>query len=445
MPARRIIKQNSIDRPAGIAITRSQQDLPSERREILTGVISLLLGYAAIWGMLWSALSLPAESVWILLPGAGTLIMVFLLMRRPRQMSLNKIILILLAALVLVSVIRFATLEAGWKVLANRLFERSAQEQAYVYDMYKLSGSEVQQGGWLLWTSGVLGLWSGGISAVLWLTLPALVPVLLLGAAALILAFFGISVPLWVLILLPVSILAYAISAGQSVRFRSVLLIGMLFLLVAAAVLVLHPGEDAALVNREETLRDSMAYQTAAYPEEETVVEIPEKPKTEIEESEFQQEESTQNEDLPERDWKTPLKKALVIALVALILFLPSIFNDILRRRQQKNRAGIEDEDPSKAIHAIFLYTIRWLRQMGLPTDNRPYREYTNEVQKIASRGGERYEAMVDLWQESFYSEHAMTEEQREQMKQFSTSVQEEILEKMDRKQRLRVKYVEAL
>lgn len=426
-------------------IPRTGEAKFSRAFQTMLNIAAVLVTYLALWGMTDAVLDPKGPAPAVYLPGALVLVLTLFLLRQPVKTGRKTLVLALVAAAGVLTVARIPALMAGGKVLMNRIFERSAQEQAYWYEMFPVSGSEYEQGKQLGWALAVLGVWSGAGIGLLWEKLPAALPVLLAAAVAVMTAFFGIAVPVWVLIAAAAGILLQALPRKKEYALRPLLLGLLLLALIAAFLILVRPGERAGIARRAEQMRDSMAYQTAAYPEEETIQEIVPQPQVQTEESEFQEEESPQNEDLPDRDWKTTLRKALLILLVALVLFLPSIMKDILRRRQKKNREGIDDEDPAASIRALFPYTIRWLQQLGLPSDNRTYREYAEEVTAISPAGGAMYSEMVDLWQESYFSRHAMSGEKREKMKRFSDAVREEILNKMNWKQRIRVKYIEAL
>ena len=49
------------------------------------------------------------------------------------------------------------------------------------------------------------------------------------------------------------------------------------------------------------------------------------------------------------------------------------------------------------------------------------------------------------LWQEAAYSEHSMSSEQREEMRQFLSETERILYDAADRKTRFRLKYLECL
>ena len=92
----------------------------------------------------------------------------------------------------------------------------------------------------------------------------------------------------------------------------------------------------------------------------------------------------------------------VLIVWILLLLFVPAVIRDRLQKRRDRNRAGMDSADPAEAIRATFRYALLWLKAAGADAQETP-----------------GYDAAYRLWQEAAFSDHAMTEAQRDAIAAF--------------------------
>ena len=137
----------------------------------------------------------------------------------------------------------------------------------------------------------------------------------------------------------------------------------------------------------------------------------------------------------------------LLLAVAVLVVpFLPFLALNRAKRRASQRRAAFSDSDNAAAIRAMFLHTVDWLRAGGLKTENRPFSRCSEAVAAITSpEFAAKYTEAAIIWREAAYSNHAMTDEQREKVRALLDEAAETLYEKADRPTRLRMKYVDCL
>ncbi len=426
--------------------TESKALRPNGSRWFLPGAAALCL-YFALWGCLWDMAG--ASSLCFLPLAAGGVLAAVLVLtptsagkwcdRRRWLLAAGG-----LAALLIL--VRPAVFWDGCKLLLNRLFAASEARQSYTYEMFSVRSG----GGALFYALLSLGLlsgtvWGGAIRyGRRWL---CVLPILLLCAAG---AYLGVSPRWpWLALLALALVLVFLAPAGESspsVPAPAAMAVLLALGAVCAAVLLAFPGEDAALSAWEETARDRLAAQTVAYVEAEPSTSTP-PPQREKPEPDFFQLEGAPGTlggfDLP---WSRPLSALLVILFFALLLFLPAILSDRLKRKREKNRAWMEEENVPAAVRAGFLYSLRWLKLGGMTPANIPFSGYLPAVEKLFSPAlGARFGAVLPLWQEAAYSEHPMTPGQREEMVSFAQEVRRTVWDGLGKKDRFLAKYIYAL
>lgn len=434
-------KKGSVLQESGLVCRRETGQgrgrlLPSALR----GLRALAL-YISLWGCLCSMASLGALGAAALLPGGLIAAVAPLLGAERRKKFLLPAVLILAAA---VLAFTWRTALDGCGVLLNRLFAASEGAQAYLYEKLPVVSGSGEWGKCMSCALLILGLLSG----LLWgfaLDLPAAwpAPVGFLAFAGGV-AYLGIS-PWGAWPALYFAALVWALWPDSEVYTRTggLLALGVVGLLCALCALVClaFPGEDAALSAWEEGARDRLALETAAYAGTETEKREEEKELTE--DREFTQEEGTAgNPEGEEEPWAVPVPALLVILLFALLLFLPAVWSDALKKRRERNRGPMGAEAAAASVRAMFLYTLRWLRLGGLRRENVPMSGYAGQVEALLSPAHrEAYERAVPLWQEAAYSSHPMSEAQRREMRTFMESTARAVWEKLSWRKRLLAKY----
>lgn len=204
--------------------------------------------------------------------------------------------------------------------------------------------------------------------------------------------------------------------------------------------------ENARLSAWEERARDQLAVQTAAYGELPAQQDVPAEQTPQSEPPTFRQERMQSTLDGDREPFSHPIRAALVIFLLLLLLFVPSVYLDRLKKKRERNRAGLSDADARACICASFRYVLRWLRLAGLEPENVPFASYSEKIETILGPEiAAQYLQILPLWQEAAYSTHEMTEQQRAQMRAFLQTAAPLVWKKLSKKQRLWTTYWLAL
>ena len=222
--------------------------------------------------------------------------------------------------------------------------------------------------------------------------------------------------------------------------------IAAVFVLLAAGCLLLPETENARLSAWEERARDQLAVQTAAYGELPAQQDTSTEQTPQSEPPTFRQELMQSTLDGDRKPLSRPIRAALVIFLLLLMLFVPSVYLDRLKKKRERNRAGLSDADARACICASFRYVLRWLRLAGLEPENVPFASYSEKIETILGPEiAAQYLQILPLWQEAAYSTHEMTEQQRTQMRMFLQTAVSLVWKKLSKKQRLWTTYWLAL
>lgn len=328
----------------------------------------------------------------------------------------------------------------GAKLLANRLFAISEASQAYQYDRFPVTAAPGQEAACMLFVLAFCSLLWALVSALLLGRQTKIMPVAAFTLVCIFTAYFGVSAA-FIWMLLPglwclLSLLPRHIGLA---RYGSVI-VGIVA--IAAATLLLFPNENARISRLDETLRDEMALQTVRYDPKSVPQEITAPPETTPEEQQ-QQNGFRFAYDLPAGKW---ILVVAVLIAVLLLLFAPAVWNDRLRKRTERERAGIDDENHAVSVRAMFLYAVRWLQCYGIAPGNVNYGAWPAALQGTMSEDYQQaFEEILPLWREAAYSDHEMTVRQREDAYTFLKRTGDEIWEKADWRERLHLKYCCAL
>lgn len=394
-----------------------------------------LLFCAAFWGGLCDLASLSTLGLSALLPGFVLLGLTALI---PSKKLLWSCLLLTGTAVVLWTALRFSSIKDGFLVLLNRLFLNSEAKQRYLYEKFSVSAApELLNALFLpfgLLSGAVFGLCARNSSRAAFVVFG----VLLLCLAA----WLGLSPnPIWMLLLL-LSFLA-AMSAPRFHLPISLRLLPLLLaLIIGCSYLLLDPGEQNQVRRLSEAARDRLALQTMAYGQREETQAEPEAP---VQETRPYTLEPHSAEDPGEAFSFKKLLPLLVILLTLLLLFVPAVWSDSLRRRRLKNRAGLEAEAPEERCHAALLYALRWLTECGMEEQNQPISAYFPAVSEMDAELGAQFSALLPQWQELSYREHPLEPCDEAAFQAFLESAKALSLHRMNWKQRLRVKYVTGL
>ena len=334
--------------------------------------------------------------------GAGTVLLLALCFL-PKQAKLQSIVRLSLFLLLGTAVwVLWEPSRDGVCLFVNRLFAASELQQAYLYEKLPVYAPQAEQAGCLQTAAILLGL----LLAQLLTLLPQ----------------------------------------DGGLRPWRLLPIAAVFVLLAAGCLLLPETENAQLSAWEERARDQLAVQTAAYGELPAQQDVPAEQTPQSEPPTFRQEPMQSTPDGDREPLSRPIRAALVIFLLLLLLFVPSVYLDRLKKKRERNRAGLSDADARVCICASFRYVLRWLRLAGLEPENVPFASYSEKIKTIfGSEIAAQYLQILPLWQEAAYSTHEMTEQQRAQMRAFLQTAVSLVWQKLSKKQRLWTTYWLAL
>lgn len=319
-----------------------------------------------------------------------------------------------LPALLLLSLLLSRSISGGLAVLSNRLFAVSEARQRYLYETFSASADSLVPA--VLWGSALLALCLGWLGA--WKkALPGVMAFLMTAAAC---AYFGVTPgTFWLLLIL--SLAAFTMLTKLDCRaFAAVMVCAAV---IAGLALWLAPGENARISALDDQLRDTLAFTTVTQHKQPENTPAP-TPETQPEQ---ENKEPMLLQIRESMDAKTIILIVLIAAIL-LILFVPAVIRDRLQKRRDQNRAGMDSADHAEAIRATFRYAMLWLRA-------------ANRDEKTAPG----YDAAYRLWQEAAFSDHAMSDAQREQMTAFQQTVSDAIESEAGRLQSWKLRVRNAL
>lgn len=373
-------------------------------------------------------------------PGMMLLLALCFLPERTKLQSIVRLSLFLLLGVAVL--VLWESVRDGACLFLNRLFAASELQQAYLYEKLPVHAPQAEQAGCLQTAAILLGLLLAQL-----LTLPSRFSrTFVLAALCGAMAYLGVLPERGWLIALAGCLLLTLLPQDGGLRPWRLLPIAAAFVLLAAGCLLLPETENAQLSAWEERARDSLAIQTVAYGEFPTQQDVRMEQSPQSESPLFRQEPMQSTLDGDREPLSRPIRAALVIFLLLLILFVPSIYLDRLKKKRERNRTGLSDADARVCICASFRYVLRWLRLAGLEPENVPFASYSEKIKTIfGSEIAAQYLQILPLWQEAAYSTHEMTEQQRAQMRAFLQTAVSLVWQKLSKKQRLWTTYWLAL
>lgn len=318
------------------------------------------------------------------------------------QIKGRKVRIILLIAWAVFVLVRFPVILDGAKLLANTLFRLSEETQSYEYSYFTTTGtgaSEAVLASCLL--AGILcGLWGNVVNvslAVCWMAA---------------MAYFGVTPSGYVLAMFLFAGVLTVLPNQQQWFHGGVALV--LIAGIALGCVRLAPEPNKTISQWDEDLRDALAFSSVTYEQ----MPVP----TEVPEPEIIPPPSIRQEQ-PDHGVQKKLINVLFLVLAALtlaILFIPAVIKDHAAKRSAQNREGLQSEEHSQAIHAMYSYAQRW-RELG---DNQPVPE-----------------DVYAIWQKAAFSDHPMTQQQRNIVHCYMVDTARRIWESADWKMRLRIRY----
>ena len=367
--------------------------------------------------------------------GAGTVLLLALCFL-PKQAKIQSIVRISLFLLL------GAAMWVLWESVRDGVCLFLNRQQAYLYEKLPVYAPQAEQAGCLQTAAILLGLLLAQL-----LTLPSRFSrTFVLAALCGVMAYLGVLPERIWLIALAGCLLLTLLPQDGGLRPWRLLPIAAVFVLLAVGCLLLPETENARLSAWEERARDSLAVQTAAYGELPAQQDVPAEQTPQSEPPTFRQESMQSTPDGDREPLSRPIRAALVIFLLLLMLFVPSVYLDRLKKKRERNRAGLSDADARACICASFRYVLRWLRLAGLEPENVPFASYSEKIETILGPEiAAQYLQILPLWQEAAYSTHEMTEQQRTQMRVFLQTAAPLVWKKLSKKQQIWVTYWLAL
>ena len=351
----------------------------------------------------------------------------------------------------------------GFPLLFNQLFAVSEAHQAYSYNMFNIGVPLDSHGRYM--TAAFL------LSTVLLAALSALTAsarnktfaVLLIALIIFTQIYFGVfPTSGWniFLCLIAMFILACKDRFTLSVAPHSGILLLVALSLIFAVIYGSFPNPDPALSELSEHIRDQFdrqVEQPSAQAERQfsgprqserenislNAAKVSDDPYRQAGLNEFSvdYEERFQGAEIGEADPGIPPIMYLlgIIMLMLLYAAMRFAFNS---RKAAKRRANFALSDCAAAINHMFLYIIEWLKAYGLNEDNTVYSAYAESVSLLISpECAKRYSVTVSLWQESVYSDHFMSPEQREQVRVFLDEIKAVVWKNSSLISKIRIKF----
>ena len=338
--------------------------------------------------------------------------------------------------------------------LCNQVFSASEKVNAYAYEYFKIPENQSTAMAWLL-----VAVFAAGYSGMTFTLRSRALLLLAAIAAALAQAYFGLSLPAW-----GNFALFSALGLGLilfSVPKKSALPLASAALLIALLTAVIWPGVDAATETASEAVRDRLALVTW---QEQSVTGENSDSAMETRHTNSRslltgEETAPQNRayrllTVEEQRISRPrlidyVKIALLLLLslaVVVLPFLPFLYGNARRKKAMEARALFQAEDPGEALRALFRCAAAYLENGGFGGGNRPYRQWPENWRDRLPEGYQKqFIACARLFEEAAYSDHPMTEAQREQVRLFFSETERIFFDEADWKEKLRLRYVKCL
>ena len=320
-------------------------------------------------------------------------------------------------------------LAESFRVLFNLLFTISEQNQAYLYERFTVSVPPESYANYATVALGILVLLTAVYIAVMQkLKSKAMCAALFLLCTGVQIYFGVFAAPVW-------NVLLYAALAWFLLRGANPVVFAAAVMAVALVALLLFPGQSPWLLQTSETIRDRFG-NTQERPMTVDATTGPGAQDTTQAQDLQVQAEAADYGDTPagqtygidreerfsgsqigaaigQRLWVLWLIGAAFVAGFAL-WFLTRIVAAYMRQ------AVFNSPDCAAAIDSMFKHLVEWLAAFGIARQNSAYAAYATGVDAaLPGNFAQNYLEMVDLWQKSAYSNHAMTENDRRRMRGF--------------------------
>lgn len=338
------------------------------------------------------------------------------------------------------------------QALLDRVFAASEQVNRYAYRYFASEASP--------WPAGVLlGLAAAGWIALALLWRSRWAALALFALCALLQVYFGLALPGWLNVLLFFLLVCFLLRSPR--RPQTLLKAAALFLAAGLGVMLLLPGTDGPTEAASEWVRDRFSALSSAVfgggaeaPAGETetrhvrTLSLQEGENASGGEKEYRLE-TVEEEQISAPRWISWMRVALLSLAGLALLVLPFLPFAVLNRRREKarrEREAFRSGEAAPAVRGILQRTVRWLEATGNGADNLPYALWGPVLaEKLDGDYARRFERGAALFEEALYSDHALSEEQREEALSLLRETETRLWNGADRRTRLRLKYGECL
>lgn len=342
----------------------------------------------------------------------------------------------------------------GLQALCNRLFAESEARNAYIYEYFPVSPQQrvVPAAALLLCAAVSLG--------TLALIAPSPLPAFgCMAACTLFQVYFGLAFPAWV------NVPLYGLFAIRMMRRpfhkKSLTTFLALLLICSLSAALLLPGVDAGTEALSEQVRDRLSRITAGFadgPRETAESETEtrhihtrslENGEREAETAQEFRLETAEEEQISMPRWLDWMRIILLFALSVLLFILPFAPFLLLNARRKKAREArkvFSSENVREAVQAVFRQVVLWLETADRGGGNLLYRDWADRFpDSFPQSYADRFARCAADYEESLYSDHPMTEEQRRNALRLLEETEKAVWKTANRRQRFRLKYWECL
>lgn len=321
----------------------------------------------------------------------------------------------------------------GIKYILNSVFTLSEKAQPYKYNFFKISGG-ADRGAQIALCLFIIGICA--LLAVLPSKIRTVAAFILSGGLIVSSIYFGVFFSPAFFILLTVGVILISVTDFKKDGLFAAVPIIVSTVLLLSLFSMAPPVKSVS--DTGNSLRDKFAVRTV-YVEGVTVETHKKEQETKEKENE------ARNEDNKERERKLPdykiIVSILIFAIISALLLFVSKRLETLNLRRDKNKNGIDSPDNSKAVCAMFRYTLMLLKADGVETGYK--------LSEIETPFNEEYKSdfrhMLSIFNEAAFSNNEITDTQRDEMFSFMNTTKELILMKSNLKEKLEIKYRYAL
>lgn len=299
----------------------------------------------------------------------------------------------------------------GICTVMNEVYSASEAEQAYIYNKFNVSSVAESHPDMsvrlaVVWVSMLVGAIASTPPAIA----RKVIGIFAVCASMIAFAYYGILPSVVCLVVMAIALIL--LLAGGSLL--STLPVALASLLIFGLVILISPGESYGISRVDENIRDWLALRSA-YLETSQDMEMPDQ-------SEMFDDTETGNN--PDANYEIQNKGIVWLIATAVILLLLAAAAYLIysryKKRRDKNRLGLDNPDPKKAITAMFPYGVRWLGAGDIDVSGKAFEKLIPVVEySISPEYANNFEGMYALWQEAAYSDHPMDEEGRTSMQSF--------------------------